>query len=146
MTIYLGADHRGFELKNQVKSWLLENGFEVLDLGANEVIPTDDFVEYAVNVGQKVSQNKDLKGIVICGSGAGVEIAANKIKEVRCSLGQSKEQIQKAREDDDINILAISSDFTNIENAKDLIEAFLQTDFISNENHNRRIEKISNLE
>ncbi len=146
MTIYLGADHRGFELKNQVKSWLLDNAFEVLDLGASEFIKTDDFVEYAVNVGQNVSQNKSSKGIVICGSGAGVEITANKIDGVRCSLGQSKEQIQKARQDDDINVLAISSDFTNIENAKDLIESFLQTDFISNDNHNRRIEKISNLE
>lgn len=146
MTIYIGADHRGFELKNQVKSWLLDNDFDVLDLGANEVIPTDDFVEYAVNVGQNVSQNKDSRGIVICGSGAGVEITANKIEGIRCSLGQSKEQIQKAREDDDINVLAIASDFINIEKAKDLVESFLQTDFISNDNHNRRIEKISNLE
>lgn len=146
MTIYLGADHRGFELKNQVKSWLLDNGFEVKDLGASEFIKTDDFVEYAVSVGQNVSQNKDSKGIVICGSGAGVEIAANKVEGVRCSLGQSKEQIQKAREDDDINVLALSSDFTNTQIAKDLIDSFLQTDFVSNDNHNRRIEKISNLE
>lgn len=146
MTIYLGADHRGFELKNQVKSWLLDDDFEVMDLGASELIPTDDFVEYAVSVGQNVSQNKDSKGIVICGSGAGVEIAANKVDGVRCSLGQSKEQVQKAREDDDINVLAIASDFITTENAKDLIESFLQTDFIASNNHNRRIEKISNLE
>lgn len=146
MTIYLGADHRGFELKNQVKSWLLDNGFKVLDLGANQFIKTDDFVEYAVSVGQNVSQNKDSKGIVICGSGAGVEIAANKIEGIRCSLGQSKEQVQKAREDDDINVLALASDFITTEKAKDMIESFLQTDFISSDKHNRRIEKISNLE
>lgn len=146
MTIYLGADHRGFELKNQVKSWLLDNGFKVLDLGANQFIKTDDFVEYAVSVGQNVSQNKDSKGIVICGSGAGVEITANKIEGIRCSLGQSKEQVQKAREDDDINVLALASDFITTEKAKDMIESFLQTDFISSDKHNRRIEKISNLE
>lgn len=146
MTIYLGADHRGFELKNQVKSWLLDKGFKVLDLGANEFVASDDFVEYAVSVGQHVSQNKDSRGIVICGSGAGVEIAANKVKRIRCSLGQSKEQVQKAREDDDINVLALASDFITTEKAKDMIESFLQTDFISSNKHNRRIEKISNLE
>ncbi|MBI2025974.1 MAG: RpiB/LacA/LacB family sugar-phosphate isomerase [Candidatus Levybacteria bacterium] len=146
MTIFLGADHRGFELKNKIKSYLLNSGFEVRDLGANEFVEMDDFVEYAVSVGQKVSETLDSKGIVICGSGAGVEIAANKVKAVRCSLGQSAQQIKKAREDDDINVLAIASDFTDIERAKDLIESFLKTDFVPNENHVRRIEKIKALE
>lgn len=146
MAIFLGADHRGFELKSQIKSWLLANGFEAEDLGASQFVDNDDFIEYAASVGQKVSANKDSKGIVICGSGAGVEITANKVKGIRCSLGQSAEQITKAREADDINVLAIASDFTNIEKAKDLIDSFLETSFIPNENHNRRIEKIKNLE
>lgn len=146
MTIFLGADHRGFELKSQIKSWLLDNSFQVEDLGAEEFVDNDDFIEYAVSVGEKVASNPDTKGIVLCGSGAGVEICANKVKNIRCCLGQSREQIAKARQADDINVLAIASDFTDIEMAKDLIEVFLQTDFIRNENHVRRIEKIKNLE
>ncbi len=145
MTIFLGADHRGFELKNQVKLFLLDNDFEVKDLGANEFVDNDDFVEYAINVGQNVSENIDSRGIVICGSGAGVEIAANKIKGIRCSLGQSVEQIEKARQADDINVLSLSADFTDLEKAQDFIEVFLQTEFIPNENHNRRVGKLNNL-
>jgi len=146
MTIFLGADHRGFELKKALIDWLLDNGFEIEDKGADEFLDNDDFVEYAVSVGEKVSKDENSKGIVICGSGAGVEIAANKVKLVRCSLGQSVQQITKAREADNINILAIASDFTDIEKAKDLVEAFLKTPFIPNENHLRRIEKIKNIE
>lgn len=146
MTIFLGADHRGFELKKTLIDWLLANGFEVKDLGADEFLDNDDFVEYAVNVGEKVAKDKTAKGIVICGSGAGVEIAANKVKAVRCSLGQSVEQITKAREADDVNVLAIAADFTDSQKAKDLVETFLKTSFIPNENHLRRIEKINNIE
>ena len=146
MTIFLGADHRGFELKKALIDWLLANGFEIEDLGADQFLDNDDFVEYAVNVGEKVSKDKTAKGIVICGSGAGVEIAANKVKAIRCSLGQSVEQITKAREADDINVLAIASDFTDSQKAKDLVETFLKTSFIPNENHLRRIEKINNIE
>lgn len=146
MTIFLGADHRGFELKKTLIDWLLANGFEVKDLGADEFLDNDDFIEYAVSVGEKVAKDKAAKGIVICGSGAGVEIAANKVKAVRCSLGQSVEQITKAREADDVNVLAIAADFTDSQKAKDLVETFLKTSFIPNENHLRRIEKINNIE
>lgn len=146
MTIFLGADHRGFGLKKVLIDWLLANGFEIEDLGADEFLDNDDFVEYAVNVGEKVAKDKTAKGIVICGSGAGVEIAANKVKAIRCSLGQSVEQITKAREADDINVLAIAADFTDSQKAKDLVETFLKTSFIPNENHLRRIEKINNIE
>ncbi len=146
MTIFLGADHRGFTLKNQIKSWLLEKDFDVQDLGANSFVASDDFVEYAVSVGEKTTEEKGTKGIVICGSGAGVEIAANKVKGARCTLGQSADQVKKAREADDVNVLAIASDFTDFEKAKIIIESFLQTSFIPSENHTRRIEKISKLD
>lgn len=146
MTIFLGADHRGFELKKALIDWLLDNGFEIEDKGADEFLDNDDFIEYAVSVGEEVAKDKAAKGIVICGSGAGVEIAANKVNLVRCSLGQSVQQITKAREADDINILAIAADFTDSQKAKDLVEAFLKTPFIPSENHLRRIEKINNIE
>lgn len=145
MKIYVGADHRGFELKNKLISYLSQM-HEVEDLGAVQFVDDDDFVDYAINVGKKISQNPISRGLVICGSGAGVEIASNKVKGVRCSLGQSSEQVKKAREADDINILAISSDFTDFEKAKELTEAFLETQYINSENHQRRIDKIKEFE
>lgn len=145
MKIYIGADHRGFELKQKLFDYLARD-HDIQDLGAREFTDNDDFVEYAVNVALKVSQENSSRGIVICGSGAGVEIAANKVKGVRCSLGQSREQVSKAREADNINVLAISSDFTDLETAKALVEAFLSTQYINSENHQRRIEKIKGLE
>lgn len=146
MKIYIGADHRGFDLKAQLKSFLLGNSEEVEDLGANEFVDNDDFVEYAADVASRTLEDPGSRGILICGSGAGVEIAANKIKGARCSLGQSIDQVKKARQADNINILAIASDFTDFNKAKDTVQAFLTTDFVSNENHERRLEKIKNLE
>lgn len=145
MKIYIGADHRGFELKKNLLEYLSQN-HEVEDLGAKEFVDGDDFVDYAIEVGTKVSQSDSDYGLVICGSGAGVEIATNKVRGIRSSLGQSKEQVSKAREDDDINILAISSDFTDFEKAKELVDAFLNTDYVNSENHQRRIGKIKAYE
>ncbi len=145
MKIYIGADHRGFELKNNLKRWLDENGHATDDMGAYELVAADDYVDFSGMVAEAVSKNSDSRGIVICGSGVGVDIAANKFKGIRCGLGFDAEQVKKAREDDDINILAIASDFTNEMVAEDLIEEFLQTEFNPNENHTRRIEKINQL-
>lgn len=145
MKIYIGADHRGFELKKKIHEFLNSEN-EVVDLGADQLIDNDDFVEYAVNVSQETTRDSNNRGIIICGSGAGVEIASNKIKGARCSLGQSVEQVKKARQADDINLLAISADFTDFEKAKGLVQAFLNTEYLSNENHDRRIEKIKNIE
>ena len=146
MTIYIGADHRGFELKNQLKNWLETSGHHVEDLGALEHTLRDDYTDYAASVAGKVSEEIGRRGIVICGSGAGVDITANKIKGVRCVLGFNVEQVKAARNDDNVNILALASDFTLFEDAKILIETFLSTAYDPTDNHARRIEKIKNLE
>lgn len=146
MKIYLGADHRGFKLKNELKDWLMQNSHEVEDCGPTEYVQGDDFIDYVITVAKGVTELPENRGVVICGSGAGVEIAANKIKGIRCSLGQSKEQIIKARNADDINVLAIAGEFTDFEKAKNLIKAFLETDYDPAERHKRRIEKIHQLE
>lgn len=146
MKIYIGADHRGFELKNNLKRWLDKNGHETEDMGAYELVANDDYVDFASMVAEAVSKESESRGIIICGSGVGVDITANKFKRVRCGLGFDTEQIKKAREDDDINILAIASDFTNEMVAEDLIAEFLQAEFNPTENHSRRIEKIKQLE
>lgn len=146
MKIYIGADHRGFELKNEIKNWLGSIDYEVIDCGAIENDPKDDYVDFAAEVGRKVVEEKGSMGIVICGSGAGVDITANKIKGVRCSIGYDVAQIKQARSDDDLNILSLASDYLNIEDTKALVIAFLQTEYDPTDNHVRRIEKINQLE
>jgi ribose 5-phosphate isomerase B len=146
MKIYLGADHRGFDLKEKIKNWLVESGHQVEDCGANELILRDDYVDFTADVAKKVTNEQGSRGIVICGSSAGVNITANKIKGIRCSVGFNIGQVKAARNDDNINILALASDFTFLEDAKVLIDTFLQTAYDPTDNHARRLEKIKNLE
>ncbi len=144
--IYIGADHRGFELKGQIINWLKSNGYEVQDCGALEYNKEDDFVDFAVEVSKRVSSDEKSKGFLICGSGAGVDIVANKIKGIRASLGLNSDQVKHAREADDLNILAIASDYTKIDAANEMVKTFLETDYEPLERRQRRIEKIKNLE
>src|SRR3989344_7461438 len=111
MKIFIGADHRGFELKEKLKNFLQAEGHEVEDLGALSYEEGDDFVEYAINVARQTVNERGGRGILLCGSGAGEEIAANKIGGARCTLGYSQEQIAKARDADNVNILALASEF-----------------------------------
>lgn len=144
MKIYLGADHRGFALKEKIKS-LLQTNYSVEDCGAFEKIENDDYIDYAKAVAEKVAANGDSRGIVICGSGVGVDITANKFANIRCGLGLNPDQTKAARNDDDINILALASDFTLFDQAREIVEVFLTTSFTPSENHKRRIEKISQI-
>ena len=146
MTIYLGADHRGFEMKERLKKWLEERGYQVEDKGAYALASQDDYVDFAAQVAEDVSSNSSSRGIVLCGSGVGVDITSNKYKGVRCGLGFSKEQIQAARKDDDINILALPVDFLEEQTLYTITEQFLSTPFSNEERHLRRIAKIATLE
>lgn len=146
MKIYLGADHRGFELKNEIKNWLMTSGLQIEDCGASEFQQFDDYVDFAKAVAEKVASEQGGRGIVICGSGAGVDITANKIKGVRSVLGFNVEQVKAARSDENVNVLALAANFTFFEDSKSLIETFLQTPYNPTDNHARRIEKIKNLE
>jgi ribose 5-phosphate isomerase B len=146
MKIYLGADHRGYDLKEKIKTWLTESGHQVEDCGAHELILRDDYVDFAADVAGKIIIEHGSRGIVICGSGAGVNITANKIKGIRCCLGFNIEQVKAARNDDNINVLALASDFVFFEDAKVLVDTFLLTAYDPTDNHARRLEKIKNLE
>ena len=146
MKVFIGADHRGFELKNKLVDWLKTNGYEAEDCGAFSLDPHDDYPDFAEIVGENVSSNKDSRGILICRSGVGVDIVANKNLNIRCGLGFNAEQIRKTRNDDNINVLALAADFTDTETARELVKVFLQTDYQQTENHQRRIEKIKKLE
>lgn len=144
--IYLGSDHRGFAKKENLRKFLYKYDFEFEDLGALEYKKTDNYTQYAQKVASLVSKDENSKGILFCGSGSGVCIVANKFDDVRASLGLSAKQVLKSREDDDINVLCIASDFkTNRETIK-MVKAFLKTEFDNKARHKRRILEIKKLE
>jgi ribose 5-phosphate isomerase B len=148
MKIFIGADHRGFKLKEQLKIYLSEKGYSVEDCGNTIEDPDDDYPDFAEKVARNIQQTgRDGLGIVICGSGIGVSVVANKLKGIRCAVGINKEQVAHGREADDINMLSLASDFTSLEMAHAMVDAFLGTSYKkSEERFNRRLGKVEKLE
>lgn len=147
MAIYIGADHRGFQLKEILKNYLRDKETEVVDMGNENYDENDDYVDFAKLVAEKVAEGPDKnRGILICRSGVGVSIVANKFKGIRCGLIHNVDQAYLAKNDDDINILAFSAEFTNEEDAKNIIDMWLKTPFSGKEKDERRIEKIKEVE
>lgn len=146
MTLYLGADHRGFALKEQLKSWLQEQGHEVHDHGAASLDKEDDYPDFAVAVAQAVAKDPTGRGIVLCGSGIGMAIAANKITGVRASVVTDPTLAQLSRHDDNINVLSLGADFLSEQDAKAIVTAWLAADFSGEPRYQRRLEKIAQLE
>lgn len=144
MRIFISSDHRGFTLKNQLLAYLKKE-FEITDLGNSIFDTNDDYPDYARAVADMVTKEAGSLGIVICGSGIGVCIAANRKKGIRCGLGFNAEQIGHARENDHINILALSSDYLDLEKNKAIVDIFLNTNEKNDERFLRRINKIDNI-
>ena len=116
-------------------------------MGAEKIIPEDDYSDYAKFVAEKVAENpEDNKGILICGSGVGMCIVANKFKGIRCGLVFSGEMAQAAKADDNINILALASNFTKEEDVLEIVDAWLKTSFKDEEKYTRRLQKIEKIE
>ncbi len=144
---YIGADHRGFKLKESLKSYLQELGFQFEDMGAFSYDTSDDYPDYAVEVAKKVAEDlENNRGILICGSGVGVDIVANKIKNIRSALCFDVKQAQMSRTDDNANVLSLSADFISESLAKEIVKIWLETPFSGLERHARRIEKIRKIE
>jgi ribose 5-phosphate isomerase B len=147
MLIYLGADHRGFELKEKIKEFLTERAYPISDLSLATLTPDDDYPEIAKKVAEKVSIDFDRsKAILICGSGVGMCITANKYPNVRASLNFSADQAYDSRKEDDANILCLASGHTSVEEALKIITAWLQTPFSDEERHRRRLRQIEKIE
>lgn len=145
MTIYIGADHRGFKLKSLLKERLTKAGFLVIDVGG--VGDTmDDYPDFASKVGEAVSKNLNDRGILICGSGVGVSIVANKFPGVRASLIFDPRQAHDSRSDEDPNVLTLSADYTPTEKAVEIVDSWLATPFSGVERHVRRVGKIEVIE
>ena len=141
--IYLGADHRGFQLKEEIKKFLAEKNYQFEDMGNLAYDPNDDYTDFAKLVAKKVSEKpEENKGILICGSGVGVDIVANKFKGVRSALADDVQTAKQSREHDDTNVLSLPADEVNFEIAKQIITVWLETPFSNGEKYKRRIGKI----
>lgn len=147
MVIYIGADHQGFALKEELKPFLVNQLYEIEDV-TPEFKEGDDYPDVAKAIAHKVRMNLDnSRGIIICGSGAGVDIVANKFDKIRSVLGFSPDQVFDARNDDNVNVLALPASFIDVEFAKKIVEVFLQTKFADHEERfRRRIVKILEIE
>ena len=143
MTIFVGADHGGFDLKNSLIEYLHEKNIRIEDLGNYQLEPEDDYPDFAKKVAQAVLQNPDeFLGIVICRSGVGVAIAVNRSKGIRCGLGFEADQVKHMRENDHVNVLALAADFLDPEAAKKLVDVFLETQPKKEQKYLRRINKL----
>ena len=119
MKILLGADHRGFEIKEKLKKWLEKNGYEVVDMGNRKYDPEDDFVDFALKLAEKVSKDGGM-GVLLCGSG-GMALVANKVKGIRAVEVYDEERARHAKSDDNANVLAIPADVVDEEKAKKMV-------------------------
>lgn len=146
MQIYIGADHRGFELKQKLITWLQKNTYIVTDCGNDHLDPDDDYPEFSARVAEAVSANPDSLGIVICGSGVGMCLVADKVDGARCVLGFDPDQIKHARESDNCNVLSLPAEYIDDKKAQELVTAFLTTAYQPNDRRQRRQQQIHNLE
>lgn len=143
MEIVIAGDHRGFELKNVLRDWLAEEGHTVIDAGATAMITDDDYPDYALEAIRSMQEKPGQRfGIGICGSGAGMAVAAGKAKGIRAALIHDPAIAQAARHDDDINFLALGADYIGLEDAKKVIMAYLTTPFANAAKYVRRLDKI----
>ncbi|MHB8281007.1 MAG: RpiB/LacA/LacB family sugar-phosphate isomerase [Candidatus Humimicrobiaceae bacterium] len=143
--IYLGSDHAGFNLKEKIKDFLGSLGYEYEDLGPKSYEAGDDYSDYAFLVADSAAKSGGL-GILICSSGVGMCIAANKIKGIRAVNAYNVQIAIKSREHNNTNILCLGQDYINWQLAQEIVKAWLETDFSSEEKHHRRVQKIINQE
>lgn len=144
MKIALGADHAGYELKQKIKEYLAKQGYEVKDEGtvSNESV---DYPDFARSVGEDVAGKGVDRGILVCGSGIGMAIAANKVPGVRAANVTSDYEAQMSREHNDANVLAIGGRILDEPKALQIVDKFLKTEFAGGR-HQRRVDKISQIE
>lgn len=146
MKIYIGADHNGFDYKSKITDFLKRSGHEVVDCGGIQDAQ-DDFPVFAGKVSHSIvsDQDEDARGILICGSGQGMVMAANRIKGIRASLCWNLEEARSSRNDDDSNVLCLSSKQVDLQQTQAIINTFLQTPFAGAERYVRRIKQLDEL-
>ena len=145
MRIAVASDHAGFRLKEIILTFLRELGHDPVDLGTHNTDPVD-YPDYAEKVGVEIRDAKSERGIVICGSGVGASVAANKISGVRAALCHDTYSAHQGVEHDDMNVLVLGERVIGVELAKELVRAFINANFSGDERHVRRLKKVIALE
>jgi ribose 5-phosphate isomerase B len=146
MRIFLGADHNGFDFKRDIAALLRRVGYEVVDEGDKRRDPEDDFPQFAGRVVHALfAENSSSQAILICGSGQGMCMAANRFKGIRASLCWNVEEARAARNDDDSNVLCLPSRYMSIEQAEAIVLAWLHTPFAGAARFKRRIRELDEL-
>lgn len=147
MKIYIGADHRGMEFKAAISDFLRRSSIEVVDVGDTSMDPNDDFPKFAGQVATALLGDSapDSRGILICGSGQGMCMAANRFKGIRASLCWNLEEARSARNDDDSNVLCLSASYLSLEDAQAIMSAWLNTPFAGADRFKRRIQELDQL-
>jgi len=145
MRVVIGSDHAGFELKELLKPLITAAGHSVLDVGTDSTKAVD-YPDFAAAVGRAVLADRADRGIVVCGSGAGAAIAANKLDGVRCAQAGDTYTAHQAVEHDDANVLALAARVTGVAVAEEIVDAFLGAEFIRDERFVRRLNKVLDIE
>ncbi|MDP2656601.1 MAG: RpiB/LacA/LacB family sugar-phosphate isomerase [bacterium] len=141
-TIYIASDHGGFLLKETLKRYLESLGFVVLDVGATSLNDTDDYPQYAFALAHEVVSKQKSRGIVLCGSGQGVCITANRMKGIRAVQAWNVASAKMSRNDDDANVLCLGARLISTRQAKEIVNVWLETPFAKETRFKRRIKKI----
>lgn len=146
MRIAIGADHGGYPLNERVIQELDGAGHEIIDFGTHVGSRPDDYPDYAVKVGQTVQRGEAEIGILICGSGVGAAVAANKLQGIRAALCGETYSARQSREHDDCNVLCLGARVVGVELALEIVRAFVAARFSGEERHQRRLRKIADIE
>ncbi len=146
MKLGIAADHGGFQLKEAIKTWLIQQGHDVVDYGAYTLDNGDDYPDLVIPLANALASGQCERGIAVCGSGVGASIAANKVVGVRAALVVDGFSAHQGVEDDDMNMICLGGRVVGSKLAEELISSFLNAKFIGGERHRRRLDKVRALE
>jgi ribose 5-phosphate isomerase B len=146
MIVAVGTDHGGFALKEAIVAAIRAAGHEVLDCGAFQLEPSDDYPDFAAHVARAVSEGRANRGVLICGSGVGASVAANKFLGIRCALCHDTFSAHQGVEDDSMNVIALGARVVGPSLAGELVTTFLRAEFSGAERHKRRLEKVNGFD
>lgn len=145
MKIAFGCDHAAYKIKNEITKFLIENGHSVKDFGCNSE-QSCDYPDFAKSVAESVSKGENEKGILICGTGVGMSMAANKVKGIRAAVCWNEEIAKLVKEHNNANVLCLSARFASTDEIKKYVSIWLDTMFDNNSRHQKRIDKIMELD
>ena len=146
LRVALGADHAGYALAVELRPWLPSLDVDVLDLGAHAYDAADDYPDFAAAVARSVASGQAQRGLIVCGSGVGASVAANKVPGVRAAVCHDTYSARQGVEHDDVNVLCLGGRIVGAELAKEIVAAFLNARFSGEARHQRRLAKVMALE